>query len=277
MKQYLNMLSHIMANGTLRDNRTGTPTRGVFGYQMRFDLSNGFPLVTTKLCHFKSIVYELLWFLAGDSNINYLKQHSVSIWNEWADDDGNLGPVYGKLWRSWRGSGGEVDQIKQLITNLKSNPYSRRHIISAWEPSVLPDESISPQQNVAQNLQALAPCHCLFQFYISSDGKLSCHLYQRSADAFLGVPFNIASYSLLTYLVAQVVDLQAGDFVHTFGDLHIYQNHLEQVKLQLKREPLTPPTLNLNSEISNIFDFTYQDIILKNYQNHPAIKGKVSI
>jgi len=264
MQQYLDLLQHILDNGTEKSDRTGTGTISYFGYQMRFDLSKGFPLVTTKKLHLKSIIYELLWFLRGETNIKYLKEHGVSIWNEWADENGELGPVYGKQWRSWEGSDGKViDQISDAIKQIKNNPDSRRIIVSAWNVADLPK-------------MALMPCHALFQFYVA-DGKLSCQLYQRSADVFLGVPFNIASYALLTMMIAQVCDLEPGDFVHTFGDVHIYSNHLEQVKLQLSRKPYPLPTMKLNPAVKNIFDFRFEDFILENYQHHPAIKAPVAV
>ncbi len=264
MQQYLDLLKHILTSGTEKTDRTGTGTKSVFGYQMRFDLQKGFPLVTTKKVHLKSIVYELLWFLRGETNIAYLKEHGVSIWNEWADKNGDLGPVYGKQWRSWEGANGVVvDQIKDLIEQIKKNPDSRRLIVSAW--------------NVADlSKMALMPCHNMFQFYVA-EGKLSCQLYQRSADVFLGVPFNIASYALLTMMIAQVCNLQPGDFVHTFGDVHIYSNHLEQVKLQLSRTPYPLPTMKLNHEVNDIFNFKFEDFTLENYQNHPAIKAPVAV
>jgi len=264
MQQYLDLLQHILDNGTEKSDRTGTGTISYFGYQMRFDLSKGFPLVTTKKLHLKSIIYELLWFLRGETNIKYLKEHGVSIWNEWADENGELGPVYGKQWRSWEGSDGKViDQISDVLKQIKNNPDSRRIIVSAWNVADLPK-------------MALMPCHALFQFYVA-DGKLSCQLYQRSADVFLGVPFNIASYALLTMMIAQVCDLEPGDFVHTFGDVHIYSNHLEQVKLQLSRKPYPLPTMKLNPAVKNIFDFRFEDFILENYQHHPAIKAPVAV
>ena len=279
MQQYLKLLQHIIETGTDKSDRTGTGTRSVFGYQMRFNLADGFPLVTTKKCHLKSIIYELLWFLQGDTNIAYLKEHNVRIWDEWADENGDLGPVYGKQWRSWSaGSGGEgaggveVDQVKELIYTLKTNPDSRRMIISAWNVADLPK-------------MKLMPCHCLFQFYTTAPdpqkgetrARLSCQLYQRSADVFLGVPFNIASYALLTMMIAQVCDLEPGEFIHTFGDVHIYNNHIEQVNLQLSRKPLPLPTLKLNPSVKNIFDFTFEDFTLENYQSHPAIKAPVAV
>ena len=274
MKQYLDLVKHILEHGQQKGDRTGTGTKSVFGYQMRFDLNEGFPLVTTKKIHIKSVVHELLWFLKGETNIAYLKDNGVRIWDEWADADGNLGPVYGHQWRNWDSK--EIDQIQELIDTLKTNPNSRRMLVSAWNPSVLPDTSVSFAENVANGKAALPPCHAFFQFYVA-DGKLSCQLYQRSADVFLGVPFNIASYALFTHMVAQVVGLQVGDFVHTFGDAHLYNNHFEQVELQLSREPKKLPRLILNPEIKNIFDFTYDDITIEGYDPHPLIKGQVSV
>jgi thymidylate synthase len=264
MIQYLQLLQHILDNGVYKSDRTGTGTISTFGYQMRFNLQEGFPLVTTKKLHVKSIIHELLWFLKGETNIAYLKENGVSIWNEWADENGELGPVYGKQWRSWTGANGEtIDQISDLIQQIKTNPDSRRLIVSAWNVAELPK-------------MALMPCHTLFQFYVA-EGKLSCQLYQRSADVFLGVPFNIASYALLTMMVAQVCGLQYGEFVHTFGDVHIYTNHMEQVKLQLSRQPFPLPILKLNPQVKNIFDFKYEDFSLENYQHHPAIKAPVAV
>ena len=264
MQQYHALLQHILDNGVQKHDRTGTGTLSCFGYQMRFDLQKGFPLVTTKKVHLKSIIYELLWFLQGDTNIRYLKEHGVSIWDEWANEEGELGPVYGRQWRSWEGANGKVvDQVSDLIHQIKTNPDSRRLIISAWNVAELPR-------------MALMPCHTLFQFYVA-DGRLSCQLYQRSADVFLGVPFNIASYALLTLMIAQVCDLQPGDFVHTFGDVHIYNNHMEQVKLQLSREPFPLPHMKLNPEVRDIFGFRFEDFTLENYQSHPAIKAPVAI
>jgi thymidylate synthase len=274
MKQYLDLVKHVLEKGELKADRTGTGTKSVFGYQMRFDLSEGFPMVTTKKLHLKSIIHELLWFLKGDTNIKYLKNNGVNIWNAWADSNGNLGPVYGFQWRNWNNDG--IDQISNLINDLKNNPSSRRHLISAWNPSVLPDTSKSFETNVANGKAALPPCHAFFQFHVIN-GKLSCQLYQRSADIFLGVPFNIASYSLLTLMIAQVCNLEAGDFIHTFGDAHIYSNHFEQMKLQLGREPRNLPTIKINSEVNNIFDFKFEDFTLENYDPHPHIKGKVAI
>lgn len=264
MQQYHDLLKHILANGVAKTDRTGTGTISCFGYQMRFDLAKGFPLVTTKKLHLKSIIYELLWFLKGDTNTKYLTDHGVSIWNEWANENGDLGPVYGKQWRSWEGVDGKViDQIADVLHQLKHNPDSRRMIVSAWNVGEL-------------GQMALMPCHSLFQFYVA-DGKLSCQLYQRSADVFLGVPFNIASYALLTMMMAQVTGLQYGDFVHSFGDVHIYNNHLEQVQLQLSREPFPLPVMKLNPAVTSIFDFDFNDFTLENYQCHPAIKAPVAV
>lgn len=274
MKQYLDLVKHVMANGVQKGDRTGTGTKSVFGYQMRFDLNEGFPLVTTKKVHLKSIIHELLWFLKGETNIAYLQENGVRIWDEWADEKGNLGPVYGFQWRNWNGE--EIDQITELIETLKKNPNSRRMLISAWNPGVLPDTSVSFSENVANGKAALPPCHAFFQFYVA-EGKLSCQLYQRSADIFLGVPFNIASYALLTMMIAQVCGLGYGDFIHTFGDAHIYNNHFEQLELQLSREPKPLPVMKLNPEVKDIFAFTYNDFSLENYDPHPAIKGKVSV
>ena len=274
MQQYLDLIRHIKANGLTKTDRTGTGTQSVFGYQMRFDLSKGFPMITTKKLHLKSIIHELLWFLKGDTNIAYLKENGVRIWNEWADEEGNLGPVYGHQWRNWNSEG--LDQIKEVINTIKTNPDSRRMLVSAWNPSVLPDTSVSFAENVANNKAALPPCHAFFQFYVA-DGKLSCQLYQRSADVFLGVPFNIASYALLTLMMAQVCDLEAGDFVHTFGDAHIYTNHKEQIELQLSRSPKTLPTMKMNPEVKDLFAFTYDDFELLDYNPHPLIKGSVAI
>lgn len=264
MQQYHSLLQHILDHGVQKHDRTGTGTLSCFGYQMRFDLQKGFPLVTTKKVHLKSIIYELLWFLQGDTNIRYLKEHGVSIWDEWADADGELGPVYGKQWRSWEGADGKVvDQVSELIRQIKSNPDSRRLIISAWNVAELPK-------------MALMPCHTIFQFYVA-EGRLSCQLYQRSADVFLGVPFNIASYALLTLMIAQVCDLEPGEFIHSFGDVHIYNNHMEQVKLQLSREPYPLPTMKLNPAVKDIFGFRFEDFTLENYQSHPAIKAPVAV
>ena len=274
MKQYLDLVQHVMENGCQKGDRTGTGTKSVFGYQMRFDLNEGFPMVTTKKLHLKSIIYELLWFLKGDTNIQYLQENGVKIWDEWADADGNLGPVYGHQWRNWNSE--EIDQISDLITELKTNPNSRRMLVSAWNPSVLPDTKKSFQENVANNKAALPPCHAFFQFYVA-DGKLSCQLYQRSADIFLGVPFNIASYALLTMMIAQVCDLGVGEFIHTFGDAHIYNNHFEQIELQLSRETRPLPKMILNPAIKNIFDFDFDDFTLEGYDPHPLIRGSVAV
>jgi len=264
MKQYLDLMRHIRDHGTFKEDRTGTGTRSVFGHQMRFNLADGFPLLTTKKVHLKSIIHELLWFLQGSTNIGYLKEHGVTIWDEWADENGDLGPVYGYQWRSWpTADGRHIDQIQQVVQQLKTNPDSRRIIVSAW--------NVGEIENMA-----LPPCHAFFQFYVA-DGKLSCQLYQRSADVFLGVPFNIASYALLTLMMAQVCGLQPGDFVWTGGDCHLYSNHMEQAELQLSREPLPPPTLRLNPAVTDIFSFRYEDFTLENYQSHPAIKAPVAV
>ncbi|WP_320202412.1 thymidylate synthase [Agrobacterium rosae] len=264
MKQYLDLLAHVMENGTNRGDRTGTGTRSVFGYQMRFDLSEGFPVLTTKKLHLRSIIHELLWFLKGETNIGYLKENGVSIWDEWADENGDLGPVYGAQWRSWPApDGNHIDQIALLIEGLKTNPNSRRHIVSAWNPALVDD-------------MALPPCHCLFQFYVA-DGKLSCQLYQRSADIFLGVPFNIASYALLTLMVAQVTGLKPGDFVHTLGDAHIYSNHFEQAELQMRRTPKALPTMRINPDVTSIFDFKFEDFTLENYEADASIKAPIAV
>ncbi|WP_462165229.1 thymidylate synthase [Pseudoalteromonas xiamenensis] len=277
MKQYLELMRHVKENGVEKEDRTGTGTISVFGYQMRFNLQEGFPLVTTKKCHLKSIIHELLWFLKGETNIEYLKQHGVSIWDGWATEDGELGPVYGAQWRSWVGANGEViDQITEVVEQIKTNPDSRRLIVSAWNPALLPDTTYSPKENAAMGKQALPPCHTLFQFYVL-DGKLSCQLYQRSADIFLGVPFNIASYALLTMMIAQVCDLDVGDFVHTFGDAHLYLNHMEQVDEQLSRTPFAKPTMKINPAVKSIFDFKFEDFELVDYQAHPHIKAPVAI
>ena len=275
MRQYLDLLQRILDEGVQKGDRTGTGTISVFGHQMRFNLADGFPLVTTKKVHLKSIIYELLWLVSGDTNIKFLHDHNVSIWDEWANADGDLGPVYGAQWRNWNNDG--IDQIQQVIDSIKNNPNSRRHIVTAWNPSVLPDEHEKDfSKNVAAGKAALPPCHAFFQFYVANN-KLSCQMYQRSADVFLGVPFNIASYSLLTMMMAQVCGLEPGDFIHTFGDVHIYNNHIEQVKLQLSREPRPLPTMRLNPEIKNLFDFKYEDFTLENYNPHDAIKAEVSI
>lgn len=277
MKQYLDLMRHVRDTGVRKADRTGTGTLSVFGYQMRFDLAEGFPLVTTKKCHMRSIIHELLWFLRGDTNVRYLQENGVRIWNEWATDSGELGPVYGAQWRSWpTPDGGVIDQITEVIEQIKRNPHSRRLLVSAWNPAVLPDESISPVDNAAAGKMALPPCHTMFQFYVL-EGRLSCQLYQRSADVFLGVPFNIASYALLTLMIAQVAGLQPGDFVHTFGDAHLYLNHLEQVETQLAREPLPLPTMWLNPEVKNVFEFTFDDFELRDYQHHPHISAPIAI
>ncbi len=283
MKQYLDLVKHVLENGNQKGDRTGTGTKSVFGYQMRFDLAEGFPMVTTKKLHLKSIIHELLWFLKGDTNIKYLQENGVKIWDAWADENGNLGPVYGHQWRNWNSE--EIDQITELINELKTNPNSRRMLVSAWNPSVLPDNTKSFAENVANNKAALPPCHAFFQFYVSSPdlskgeekGKLSCQLYQRSADIFLGVPFNIASYALFTMMIAQVCGFELGEFIHTFGDAHIYNNHFEQVELQLSREPKSLPKMILNPEIKNIFDFTFEDFTLVGYEPHESIKGSVAV
>jgi thymidylate synthase len=264
MKQYLDLMRHVLEKGTKKEDRTGTGTLSVFGYQMRFDLSEGFPMVTTKKLHLKSIIHELLWFLAGDTNIKYLKDNGVRIWDEWADENGNLGPVYGYQWRSWPApDGAHIDQITNLVNMIKKNPDSRRLIVSAWNPALI-------------DQMALPPCHCLFQFYVA-DGKLSCQLYQRSADIFLGVPFNIASYALLTLMVAQVAGLKPGEFVHTFGDAHLYTNHIEQAKEQLSRDPKPLPEMHLNPHVTNLFDFKFEDFELVGYEAHPHIKAAVAV
>lgn len=264
MQQYQDLLSHVMAKGSDRGDRTGTGTRSVFGHQMRFDLGEGFPVLTTKKLHLKSIIHELLWFLRGDTNIAYLHEHNVKIWDEWADENGDLGPVYGAQWRSWPAPDGRrIDQIANVVAQIRSNPTSRRHIVSAWNPAEV-DE------------MALPPCHCLFQFYVA-DGKLSCQLYQRSADIFLGVPFNIASYALLTMMVAQVTGLQPGDFVHTLGDAHLYANHFEQARLQLTRAPKALPTMQINSQVTDLFDFTFEDFKLMDYDPHPHISAPIAV
>ncbi len=264
MKQYLDLLRHVMEHGTMKADRTGTGTKSVFGYQMRFDLSDGFPLLTTKKLHLKSIIYELLWFLKGDTNVKYLQDNGVRIWNEWADADGNLGPIYGKQWRAWRDyNGGTIDQLSEAVETIRTNPDSRRIIVSAWNVADLPE-------------MHLPPCHAFYQFYVA-DGRLSLQLYQRSADIFLGVPFNIASYALLLMMVAQVTGLKAGDFVHTLGDAHIYTNHFEQVREQLSREPRQLPTMRINPEVKSLFDFKYEDFTLENYNPHPHIKGVVAV
>jgi len=274
MKQYLDLVKKVLENGNQKGDRTGTGTKSIFGHQLRFDLSKGFPMITTKKLHLKSIIHELLWFINGDTNISYLNENGVKIWNEWANKDGDLGPVYGYQWRNWNGD--EIDQIKELISTLKNNPNSRRMLVSAWNPSVLPDTSKSFEENVASGKAALPPCHAFFQFYVNN-GKLSCQLYQRSADVFLGVPFNIASYALFTMMIAQVCGYQAGDFIHTFGDAHIYNNHIDQVKLQLSRDTRPLPKMEINPEIKSIFDFKFEDFKLVDYDPHPHIKGAVAI
>ena len=274
MKQYLDLVRHVLDHGVEKSDRTGTGTKSVFGYQMRFDLSKGFPMVTTKKLHLKSIIFELLWFLKGDTNIKYLTENGVRIWNEWADENGDLGPVYGHQWRNWNSE--EIDQIKEVIHTLKHNPDSRRMLVTAWNPSVLPDTSKSFSDNVAQGKAALPPCHAFFQFYVA-DGKLSCQLYQRSADIFLGVPFNIASYALFTHMMAQACGYQPGDFIHTFGDAHIYTNHMEQLELQLSRTPRSLPTLKINPNKTDIFSFDFDDFTIENYDPHPTIKAPISV
>ncbi len=274
MKQYLDLIKHVRDKGVEKEDRTGTGTKSVFGYQMRFDLSDGFPILTTKKLHLKSIIYELLWFLKGETNIGYLQENSVKIWDAWANENGDLGPIYGYQWRNWNGDG--IDQISDVIKTIKTNPDSRRMLVSAWNPSVLPDTSKTFAENVANNKAALPPCHAFFQFYVAN-GKLSCQLYQRSADIFLGVPFNIASYALLTMMIAHVTGLEYGDFIHTFGDAHIYSNHKKQIDLQLSREPKELPFMELNSNIKNIFDFNFKDFNLVNYSPHPHIRGVVSV
>lgn len=284
MKQYHDLLKHVLENGNQKGDRTGTGTLSIFGYQMRFDLSEGFPMVTTKKLHLKSIVHELLWFLKGDTNIAYLQENGVRIWNEWADEKGDLGPVYGHQWRNWNND--EIDQIKEIVHTLKNNPNSRRMLVSAWNPSVLPDTSISFSENVANGKAALPPCHAFFQFYVSPPAseagdhakpRLSLQLYQRSADIFLGVPFNIASYALFTLMMAQVCGYEPGEFIHTFGDAHIYNNHLEQVELQLGREPRPLPKMLLNPKVTDIFNFTFEDFTLLDYDPHPHIKAAVAV
>ena len=277
MKQYLDLMRYVRDNGVFKGDRTGTGTTSVFGYQMRFHLSEGFPLVTTKKCHLRSIIHELLWFLKGDTNTKYLRDNGVSIWDEWATEEGDLGPVYGHQWRNWPVPDGKtIDQISEVVEQLKTNPNSRRIIVSAWNVADLPDESISPQANVANNKMALAPCHAFFQFYVA-EGKLSCQLYQRSADIFLGVPFNIASYALFTMMLAQVCDLEPGEFIHTFGDAHLYSNHMEQVEQQLARDTFPLPTMKINPDVKDIFAFTFDDFELVDYQCHPHIKAPVAI
>ena len=274
MQQYLDLVRRARNDGAVKGDRTGTGTRSVFGHQMRFDLSDGFPLITTKKIHLKSVIHELLWFIKGDTNTSYLTENGVRIWNEWADENGDLGPVYGHQWRNWNSE--NIDQLKEVIKTLKTNPNSRRMLISAWNPSVLPDTSKSFSENVANGKAALPPCHAFFQFYVA-DGKLSCQLYQRSADIFLGVPFNIACYALLTEMMAQVCDFKPGEFIHTLGDAHIYTNHFDQIELQLSRDPKPLPTLKLNPNITDLFDFKYEDVEVLNYDPHPRIKGAVAV
>lgn len=277
MKNYLQLLADVRENGTRRTDRTGTGTLSLFGYQLRFRLTDGFPAVTTKKLHLRSIIHELLWFLRGDTNVAYLRENGVTIWDEWATPEGELGPVYGAQWRNWIAPDGRhIDQVAILLEGLRQRPHSRRHIISAWNPAVLPDESLSPVENAAKGLQALPPCHAFFQFQVA-EGRLSCQLYQRSADCFLGVPFNIASYALLTLMIAQVSGLEPGDFILTLGDAHIYLNHLEQVDLQLSREPFPLPRMKLNPERRDLFGFRFEDFELENYQSHPAIKAPISV
>lgn len=274
MKQYLDLLQHVLDNGVQKMDRTGTGTKSVFGYQMRFNMADGFPILTTKKLHLRSIIYELLWFLKGDTNVKYLQEHGVRIWNEWADANGDLGPVYGHQWRNWNSEG--IDQIKEVVDMIKNDPDSRRMLVTAWNPSVMPDNSKSFAENVAEGKAALPPCHAFFQFYVA-DGKLSLQLYQRSADIFLGVPFNIASYALLLMMMAQVTGLEAGEFVHTLGDAHIYNNHMEQIKLQLSRTPRTLPTMKINPDKKCIFDFDYDDFQLIDYNPYPHIAGAVAV
>ena len=274
MKQYLDLVKHVLENGNQKGDRTGTGTKSVFGYQMRFDLAEGFPMVTTKKLHLKSIIHELLWFLKGDTNTKYLKDNGVRIWDPWANENGDLGPIYGHQWRNWNSE--EIDQITDLIHEIKTNPNSRRMLVSAWNPSVMPDTSKSFAANVANNKAALPPCHAFFQFYVA-EGKLSCQLYQRSADIFLGIPFNIPSYALLTMMIAQVCDLEVGEFIHTFGDAHIYNNHFDQLELQLSRKPKSLPKMTLNPAIKNIFEFTYDDFTLEGYEPHDLIKGSIAV
>ncbi|MFU8830588.1 MAG: thymidylate synthase [Wenzhouxiangella sp.] len=277
MKTYLDLLRLIRDHGAEKSDRTGTGTRSVFGYQMRFDLARGFPMITTKKLHLKSIIHELLWFIRGDTNIGYLKENGVRIWDEWADDNGSLGPVYGVQWRSWpTPDGRHIDQLNDVVEQIRARPDSRRHIVSAWNPADLPDETRSPQDNARDGRMALAPCHCLFQFYVA-EGRLSCQLYQRSADCFLGVPFNIASYALLTLMVAQITGLKPGEFIHTLGDAHLYSNHLDQVDRQLSREPLPGPTMKLNPARTRLEDFAFEDFELIGYRSHPAIKAPIAV
>ncbi len=277
MKQYLDLLRQARENGVYKHDRTGTGTYGLFGYQMRFDLARGFPLLTTKKLHLRSIIHELLWFLSGDTNIDYLNRNKVSIWDEWATEDGELGPVYGEQWRRWPAPDGRtIDQLSEVLHGIRTNPDSRRLVVSAWNPAVLPEPGRAPHENAGRGLQALPPCHCLFQFHVA-DGRLSCQLYQRSGDIFIGVPFNIASYALLTLMVAQVCDLEPGEFVHTLGDAHLYSNHLEQADEQLQRQPRDPPTMKLNPEVEDLFAFRYEDFELVGYDPHPHIKAPVAV
>jgi thymidylate synthase len=274
MRQYLDLLDHILTHGVIKNDRTGTGTKSVFGYQMRFDLTQGFPVLTTKKLHLRSIIYELLWFLNGDTNIRFLNDNKVTIWNEWANPHGDLGPIYGAQWRDWNGEG--IDQISDVISLIKSNPDSRRMVVTAWNPGVLPLPGKSFTENIELGRAALPPCHAFFQFYVAN-GRLSCQMYQRSCDVFLGVPFNIASYALLTQIIAQVTGLEPGEFIHTLGDAHIYLNHIEQCKIQLERKPFPLPVMNINPEVKDIFGFEYNDFELINYQAHPHIKGEISI
>ena len=277
MKVYHDLLEHVLHKGVRKSDRTGTGTLSVFGYQMRFDLADGFPLVTSKKLHLRSIIHELLWFIRGETNIGYLNEHGVSIWDEWADASGELGPIYGRQWRSWPDpAGGEIDQLTAIVDRIRRRPDSRRHVISAWNPTTLPDERMSPAENVAHGRMALAPCHTMFQFWVA-EGRLSLQLYQRSADCFLGVPFNIASYALLLMMVAQVTGLKAHEFIHTFGDAHLYLNHLEQARTQLEREPYGLPQMRLNPERKRLEDFEFDDFELVGYQAHPPIKAPIAI
>ena len=277
MKTYLDLLRRIRDRGVLKEDRTGTGTRSIFGYQMRFDLADGFPMVTTKKLHLKSIIHELLWFIRGDTNIGYLKKHGVSIWDEWATENGDLGPIYGAQWRSWPAPDGRrIDQLRRVVEQIRERPDSRRHIVSAWNPACLPDESVAPHENARAGRMALPPCHCLFQFWVAG-GNLSLQLYQRSADCFLGVPFNIASYSLLLLMVAQVTGLRPGEFIHTLGDAHLYLNHFEQVEEQLSREPKPPPVMTLNPERKRLEDFVYGDFELVGYRAHPSIRAPIAV
>ena len=277
MKVYHDLLEHVLSNGVRKSDRTGTGTLSVFGYQMRFDLDEGFPLVTTKKVHLRSIIHELLWFIRGETNVGYLNEHGISIWDEWADESGDLGPIYGKQWRSWPDpAGGEIDQLDAIVERIRRRPDSRRHVISAWNPTTLPDERMSPAENVAHGRMALAPCHTMFQFWVA-EGRISLQLYQRSADCFLGVPFNIASYALLLMMVAQVTGLKAHEFIHTFGDAHLYLNHLEQARTQLERTPFELPQMRLNPERKRLEDFEFDDFELVGYQSHPPIKAPIAV